>query len=68
MTEPGQAHEPHQKRGYTVQEAAVYIGRSVSYVRQLKRENRLPARRDGKLLMFLREDLDAFLDSLPDAD
>ena len=55
------------KRAYTVPEAAEYIGRSASYVRQLKRDNRLPARRDGKSLIFLREDLDFYLDELPEA-
>ena len=55
------------KRAFTVPEAADYIGRSASYVRQLKRDNRLPARRDGKSLIFLKEDLDFFLDQLPEA-
>lgn len=56
-----------EKRGYTAPEAAAYIGKSVSFVRQLKRDNKLPARRDGKALVFLREDLDAYLDNLEDA-
>ena len=55
------------KRAYTVPEAAAYLGRSASFIRQLKRDNRLPARRDGKSLIFLREDLDLYLDGLPEA-
>jgi excisionase family DNA binding protein len=55
------------KRAYTVPEAASYLGKSPSFVRQLKRDNRLPARRDGKSLIFLREDLDLYLDALPEA-
>lgn len=55
------------KRAFTAPEAATYIGRSETYVRQLKRENKLPARRDGKALLFLREDLDAWLDGLAEA-
>lgn len=55
------------KRAFTVLEAAEYLGKSASFVRRLKRENRLAARRDGKLLVFLREDLDAYLDQLPEA-
>lgn len=38
----------------------MYIGKSKSPVRKLKRDNRLPARRDGKSLTLLRED-DAYL-------
>ncbi|NYE19450.1 excisionase family DNA-binding protein [Microbacterium immunditiarum] len=52
------------KRAYTVHEAAIYIGRSDSFLRQLKRDNKIVARRDGKLLIFFREDLDDYLDSL----
>jgi len=52
------------KRGYTVAEAADYIGRSPSYLRELKRKNRIPARRDGKLLIFFVEDLDDYLNNL----
>lgn len=56
-----------KKRAFTVPEAAAYIGRSPSFVRQLKRDNRLPAKRDGKMLIFFVEDLDAYLDALPEA-
>jgi excisionase family DNA binding protein len=55
------------KRGFTVPEAAIYIGRSPSFIRALKRNNRIPAKRDGKALIFLREDLDRYLDNLPEA-
>lgn len=52
------------KRGFTVAEAADYIGRSESFVRKLKNENRLPAFRDGKALTFLKEHLDEYLNNL----
>ena len=55
------------KRAFNVPDAAEYIGRSESYVRKLKRDNRLAGRRDGKSLIFLREDLDSYLDGLPEA-
>lgn len=56
------------KRAFTVAEAAAYIGRSPSFIRALKRTNRMPAKRDGKTLLFLREDLDRYLDALPEAE
>ena len=55
------------KRAFTVPEAARYIGRSDSFIRQLKRESKIAARRDGKSLVFLREDLDEYLNGLPEA-
>lgn len=55
------------KRAFTVVEAANYIGKSPSFIRALKRDNRLPAKRDGKSLIFLREDLDFYLNELPEA-
>lgn len=57
------------KRAFTIQEAAHYLGRSVSYVRKLMREDELIGRRSDpsnkrETLIFLLEDLDAYLDTL----
>lgn len=52
------------KRGFTRQEAADYVGVSFWKIADAIRENRLPARRHGKDIIVLREDLDAFLDSM----
>ncbi len=59
------------KRGYTTAEAASYIGMSQSFLRQLLRDNKIVARRAGETdrspLIWLREDLDDYLDSLMEA-
>ena len=58
------------KRAFTTAEAADYIGQSVSSLRALKYARVIPARKTqgttGKLI-FLREELDAYLDGLAEA-
>lgn len=57
-----------EKRAYSLAEACGYLGgKSQSMIRQLVRDNRIVARRDGKYLIFLREDLDTYLEALPEA-
>lgn len=52
------------KRGFTREQAADYLGVSVYKVQIAIRESRLPAKRAGKDVIVLREDLDAYLDAL----
>lgn len=52
------------KRAFSREEAAEYTGLSVYKIRIAIRENRLPARRDGKDVLVFREDLDALLESM----
>lgn len=60
-----------QKRGYSTAEAAAYIGRSESFLRKLKRDNKIVAHRASdnprETVTYLREDLDAYLDTLVEA-
>jgi hypothetical protein len=63
----------NRKRGFSTREAAQYIGRSVSWLR--KKRLRAVAdpgnpgprylKTDGGSAIYLREDLDRWLDSLP---
>lgn len=55
---------PNQ-RGYTIGEAARYLGICHQKLRQLTDAGRVRCRRDGRNRIFLLEDLNAFLDSLP---
>jgi len=57
------------KRGFRTAEAADYIGVSVSQLHMLKNANKIPARKQegGKLLVFLKESLDAYLEGLDEA-
>jgi len=66
------AHQTTSKRGYATAEAAVYIGRSASWLRK-KRLRGVddpgdPGPRwlktDGGSAIYLKEDLDAWLDGL----
>ena len=50
-------------RGLRVQEAARYLGATVSFVRSLIAEREVPALLLGKRHVVLREDLDQFLDA-----
>lgn len=59
-----------EKRAYTEQETATYIGMSRSYLRQSRmegqRNNRTiapPFIKIGRAVRYLKEDLDAWLDS-----
>jgi excisionase family DNA binding protein len=55
------------KRGFTIDEAVTYLGgTSESGVRRLIRDNKLAARKLGKNVVILREELDRFLDQLPE--
>jgi excisionase family DNA binding protein len=45
----------------TVPEAALYLGRSVWWVRERARDGRIPAKRDGARLFIPRPQLDAWL-------
>lgn len=53
------------KRGYTREEAAEYVGVSVYKIRDAIRDGLIPAKRAGKDVLVLREDLDAYLEHLP---
>ena len=54
------------KIAYTVQEAAEATGLSVSTIRAMIRENRLPARQYGTKILIAADDLRAFIDTLPE--
>lgn len=54
------------KLAYSVQEAAETMSISVSQVRQLIRDNKLPARRLGSKILISGEDLRDYRDSLPE--
>lgn len=53
---------------YTIEALASECGKSESYIRQLIRDNELPAKYLGRTPLVLTEDWAAFLGSLPDAD
>jgi excisionase family DNA binding protein len=53
-----------QPRGLRVAEAAQYAGATVSLMRTLISTGEVPAIRLGKRHVILRDDLDAYLDSL----
>lgn len=53
---------------YTIEDLAAECGKSESYIRQLIRDNELPAKRLGKSTLVLTADWAAFLDRLPDVD
>lgn len=50
-------------RGFKAKAAARYLGVSVDFVRAEKRAGRLPYARLGVALVFLKEDLDAYLNA-----
>lgn len=52
-------------RGLRVAAAAQYAGVTHWYIRSAVWMGKLPARRAGKVLIILREDLDTYLNSLP---
>lgn len=53
-----------QPRAFSREDAAVYAGVSVYKIKIAIRENRLPAKKHGKDILVLREDLDAFIDEM----
>jgi len=52
-------------RGLRIVQAARYAGASTWFIRQAVWEGRLRARRCGKFVIVLRDDLDEFLETLP---
>jgi excisionase family DNA binding protein len=54
------------KRGYTVAEAAQYLGISDWVLRAEVRNNRLAAKKRGSTVLFDREELDRYFDDLPE--
>lgn len=54
-----------EKRGFSPEEAAHYLGIAVSKVRERVRADLLPARYDGRDVIIDRADLDAYLEALP---
>jgi len=55
-----------EKRGFTVAEAAVYIGISEWVLRGELRDNRIVAKKRGTTILFDRSELDRYFDSLPE--
>ena len=52
------------KRAFTREEAAEYTGLSIYKIKAAIRDNLIPAKRHGKDVLVLREDLDALLESM----
>ena len=55
------------KRGFTREQASDYCGISFYKIADAVRSNRLPAKRLGKDIVVLREDLDAWIETWDDA-
>ncbi len=62
---PTAAESSLSPRGLRIVQAARYAGVSSWFIRQAVREGRLKARRCGKFVIILRDDLDQFLETLP---
>jgi len=54
------------KRGYTIQEAAAYLGIKEWAVYQEMREGRLVGKKRGATTLFDQKELDRYFDDLPD--
>lgn len=54
------------KRGYTVAEAAVYLGISEWVIRSEMRDNNIVAKKRGTTILFDRSELDRYFDALPE--
>lgn len=52
------------KRAFTREEAATYTGLSIYKIKTAIRDNELPAKRRGKDVLVLREDLDSLIDAM----
>lgn len=52
------------KRLFSRDEAANYLAMSVRMLDTLRRERKIAARQQGKNIVFLREELDSYADSL----
>lgn len=55
------------KRAYTVAAIAEEIGKSVAYVEDLVRDNKIAAKKVGRTTLILGSAFDDFLANLPDA-
>ncbi len=54
-----------QHAARSVQSTAVYLGIGISTVYKLVDQGKIPARREGRKLLILTSDADAYLASLP---
>jgi excisionase family DNA binding protein len=57
---------PDTKRGFTVAEAAGYLGISEWVLRNEMRHNRIAAKKRGSTILFDRDELDRYFDDLPE--
>jgi hypothetical protein len=57
-----------EPRGLRIRDAAAYAGVTVWFIRSAIWAGKLKARKAGSVQVILREDLDSFLDSLPEAE
>jgi excisionase family DNA binding protein len=55
-------------RGLRVADAAAYAGVTLWHIRTAVWSGRLRARRAGKVIIILRDDLDRYLNSLPETE
>ena len=55
------------RRAYTVPALAEEMGKSVSFIEDLIRNDRIAARKLGRTTLVLADDYQAFLDALPEA-
>ena len=53
------------KEYFNLKEAAVWLGVSVSYLRRLVHEGKLPAASLGKLIVLKRQDIEALIEKKP---
>lgn len=53
-----------EKRLYSREEAASYLAMSTRTLDQLRKDRKIAARQQGKSVVFLREELDSYADSL----
>lgn len=60
------AAEQTTKRGFTVAEAAAYLGISEWVLRVEMRNNRIAAKKRGSTVLFDRGELDRYFDDLPE--
>lgn len=58
--------QPLVKRGFTVREAAEYLGISEWILRGEMREKRIAAKKRGTTILFDRAELDRYFDDLPE--
>ena len=55
------------RRAYTIPALVEELGKSESYIEGLIRDNKLPAKKEGRTTLVLGRVLDEYLESLPDA-